>query len=385
MVSHYFDLQASWPTIHLSIFLVYLSFLRYLRWRHLRHLDEQPSLSPPDDDDIIHRAHAIHVDTIHRDQYFLSRKGVEFGLIKTFAIPSISKLLAGTGEFRRNTEGRSEDVDLLVMEFLEHPPKSNRERLAIRRMNAIHANYKGKISNEDYVYVLCVFACQAIMWIDRYSWREVHPLERQAVSMMAGTLHVSQICKGLQVIFHLLSYPQHVNSTQSYVYWRYIGNEMGIQNIPQSHEAMEEYLHTFEKSKMGYSKSNTDVLEPVLNFNLSRCPKVARPLFRQLLAAMSHDQMQGALGMAAPPRCAVFLLHFVLYVRGIFEEYLLPPRRKRLQRTPLDANKSDFERVRPSFHPATACPYRITGYRIGELGPPGLLKDDEFGNELFSE
>ena len=170
---------------------MYLSFLRYLRWRHLRHHDEQPSLSPPDDDDIIRRAHSIHVDTIHRDQYFLSRKGVELGLIKTFAIPSISKLLAGTGEFRRNTERRSEDADLLVMEFLEHPPKSNRERLAIRRTNAIHAKYKGKISNEDYVYVLCVFACQAIMWIDRYSWRKVHPLERQAVSMMADDKNAS--------------------------------------------------------------------------------------------------------------------------------------------------------------------------------------------------
>ena len=48
---------------------------------------------------------------------------------------------------------------------------------------------------------------------------------------------------------------------------------MGIRNIPQSYEAMKEYLHTFEKSKMRYAKSNTDVLVPVLNFILSRCKK----------------------------------------------------------------------------------------------------------------
>lgn len=187
MLSESHSLQTNWRPILSSIFLLYLSFLRYLRWRHLRHLDEQPPLSPADDDDIIRRAHAIHVDTIHRDQYFLSRKGVELGLIKTFAIPSISKLLAGTGEFRRNTERRSEDVDLLVMEFLEHNPlDSNRARLALGRMNVIHAKYKNKISNEDYVYVLCVFACQAIIWINKYGWRRVHPIERTAVSMVTG-------------------------------------------------------------------------------------------------------------------------------------------------------------------------------------------------------
>lgn len=159
---------------------------------------------------------------------------------------------------------------------------------------------------------------------------------------------------------------------------------MGIHNIPPSYEAMEKCLHRFEESKMRYDKSNTNVLVPVLNFNLSRCPKVARPLFRQLLAAMCHDKMQAALAMTAPPRHAVLLLHGVLYIRGFFEEYLLPPRRKRLQRTPLNGNKSDSERVRPAFHPATACPYRISGYRIGELGPNGLLKEDEFGDILSS-
>lgn len=175
--------EAAWQPLVGSIVVLYLSILRYLRWRHRRSLDDLPPLTPPDDQDTIRRSHALHVDTIHRDQYFLSRKGVELGLIKTFAIPSISKLLAATGEFRTNTERRSEDVDLLVSEFLESCPlDSSRARLAIRRMNAIHSKYKIRISNEDYVYVLCVFACQAIMWIDMWGWRAVHPNEKVAVS-----------------------------------------------------------------------------------------------------------------------------------------------------------------------------------------------------------
>ena len=159
-----------------AVLSVYVTILRYMRWRHTRNLDAQTL----DTNDLC-KAHAIHVNTIHRDQCFLSRRGIEHGLIKTFAIPSISKLLAATCEFRRNTERRSEDVDLLVSEFLENcPVDSTRARLAIRRMNAIHSKYK--IANEDYVYVLCVFACQAILFVETYGWRRVHRNEKIAVS-----------------------------------------------------------------------------------------------------------------------------------------------------------------------------------------------------------
>jgi len=385
--------QTSWLPILLSIVVSYASLLRYLRWRHGRHLDDQPPLEHPakhddDHDDTVRRAHAIHVDTIHRDQPYLSRKGVELGLLKTFAVPSISRLLAATGQFRRHTERRSEDVDLLVSEFLEHCPlDSARARLAVRRMNAIHARYKGKISNEDYVYVLCVFACQAIMWIDRYGWRRVHPIERTAVSpsradaFRVGFIFVADIYMHMHIpLINMDSL--HPTQFQSYVYWRYIGELMGIQNIPTSYDRMEEYLHSFENGKMVYAKCNVEVFQPTIAFNLSRCPRLLRPLFRMLLAAICHEKMREALDLAAPPRYAIVLLHAILFARGFVDEYVLPPRRRRLQRTPVDGNRSDARRVRPSYHPATACPYRSSGYRIGMLGPPGLLKDDDFGKYL---
>ena len=160
---------------------------------------------------------------------------------------------------------------------------------------------------------------------------------------------------------------------------------MGIDNIPSSYEAMEAYLHQFEHKRMIYAKSNVEVLRPTIDFNLSTCPKILRPLFRQLLAAMCHATMRKALDMPPPSRFAIGLLHIILYTRGFIEEYLLPPRRKRLHRTPLDGNAADSQRVRPAFRPATACPYRTVGYRIGELGPPGLLKDAEFGRALATK
>ena len=168
--------HSSFKALAVALLTIYLAILRCMRWRYLRNLDAQtPRISD------LRTAHAIHVDTIHRDQYFLARQGVEHGLVKTFAIPSISKLLSATGEFERNTERRSEDVDLLVSEFLEHcPVDSSRARLAIRRMNAMHAKYK--IANRDYVYVLCIFACQAILFIEKHGWRRIHKNEKIAVS-----------------------------------------------------------------------------------------------------------------------------------------------------------------------------------------------------------
>lgn len=170
------DRHFSFKAFAVTLLITYFSIIRYMRWRYFRNLDAQsPHISH------LRTAHAIHVDTIHRDQYFLARQGIEHGLVKTFAIPSISKLLAATREFRRNTERRSEDVDLLVSEFLEHcPVDSSRARLAIRRMNAIHAKYK--IANSDYVYVLCIFACQAILFIENHGWRRIHENEKIAVS-----------------------------------------------------------------------------------------------------------------------------------------------------------------------------------------------------------
>jgi len=154
---------------------------------------------------------------------------------------------------------------------------------------------------------------------------------------------------------------------------------MRIKEIPDSYEGMEAYLHQYEKRNMKYAKSNVEVLWPVLDFNLGPCPARLWPLFHSLLAATCHRRMREAFGLADPPTFAVILLHVILWSRGLVEEYVLPPRRRRRQRTPVDGSQSDSERVRPAFHPATACPYRTRGYRIGELGPPGLLEDDYYG------
>ncbi len=50
-------------------------------------------------------------------------------------------------------------------------------------MNYIHSVYQnaGKISNEDLLYTLSLFALEPIRWIKLYEWRELIDLERAAI------------------------------------------------------------------------------------------------------------------------------------------------------------------------------------------------------------
>src|SRR4051812_22037058 len=81
-------------------------------------------------------------DTVH---------SLELALFRTFAVPSVSSILASTGEFLERAQKRYDDTDLLLSEMLEHGYEGARGREALRRMNAIHARYP--ISNDDYLYV----------------------------------------------------------------------------------------------------------------------------------------------------------------------------------------------------------------------------------------
>ena len=100
------------------------------------------------------------------------------GFFKTFAIPSIARLLCATGEFRRDTVKRIEDTDLLTREFCENPLESARGEAALRRLNAIHGQYR--ISNSDYLYVLSVFVLEPSEWHEKFEWRAMHPNEIEA-------------------------------------------------------------------------------------------------------------------------------------------------------------------------------------------------------------
>lgn len=105
-------------------------------------------------------------------------------------MPTISKILAGTGEFGNNCPRRAEDTELIVSEMVDatgrvmnqleidpNTPKKDieeqyqRERDAVTHLNQMHAKYR--ILNDDYIYTAVLFVTEPVSWVNRFEWRKL--------------------------------------------------------------------------------------------------------------------------------------------------------------------------------------------------------------------
>lgn len=166
--------------------IAYPIVCRALRYRRLRQTRRSYPYTPSTfaamtDND----ARAIQTVIGELEFPFIFEKALQFALFRTYGIPSISKLLASTTQLSDPTTSckRYSDTSILISEFVAHSPTSERSRQAIARMNYIHSVYQkaGKISNEDLLYTLSLFACEPVRWINRYEWRQLESFEVCAI------------------------------------------------------------------------------------------------------------------------------------------------------------------------------------------------------------
>ena len=68
-------------------------------------------------------------------------QSLSFALYRTYAVPSIGRLLSETGEFTQRTQKRYDDTDLIVSELMERGYDSERGGRALRRMNQQHGRF----------------------------------------------------------------------------------------------------------------------------------------------------------------------------------------------------------------------------------------------------
>ena len=96
-------------------------------------------------------------------------QALSFALFRTYAVPSIGRLLDETGEFARDTQRRYDDTALLLDEPARHGLHSDSGRRAIRRINQMHGSYD--IAQDDLRYVLATFVVTPKRWLAAYGWR----------------------------------------------------------------------------------------------------------------------------------------------------------------------------------------------------------------------
>lgn len=243
-----------------------------------------------------------------------TRRSLEFALFRTFAVPSISALLASTGHFAAHGQKRYDDTALIIAEIAENGYDSERGRAALRRMNQLHHRYT--ISNDDYLYVLSTFIFEPDRFGRLLSWRTSTRTEKLA----------------------------------NYYFWCEVGRRMNIRDIPPTLEAFDAFNRAYERDHFRFAPTNHQVALASLNVFLNWYPAFLRPILRPTIYALMDEPLLQAIGFPNPPRW------FRAAVRALFRLRAACIRWTPRRRTPFLLTRT----------PMRTYPH---GYDIADLGP----------------
>ncbi|MET9175966.1 oxygenase MpaB family protein [Streptomyces misionensis] len=217
-------------------------------------------------------------------------RALELALYRTYAVPSIGRLLAQTAELTERTQKRYDDTALLLDTVVEHGFAAEQGRAAIRRINQMHRSYD--ISDDDMRYVLSTFVVVPRRWIDTYGWRR-------------------------------LSHHEIVATTE---YYRTLGRHMGIPDLPKTYEEFEALLDTYEEANFGWDEGARRVSDATLRLMSSWYPRPLAPLLRTGVLALLDEPLLRAFRYEKPGAATVALVRRAVRARGRVVR-LLPPRR----------------------------------------------------------
>lgn len=191
-----------------------------------------------------------------------------FALFRTYAVPSIGRLLAGTGEFPERTQKRYDDTGLLLDAVLEHGLDTREGKAAVRRINQMHGMYD--ISNDDMRYVLSTFVVVPIRWLARFGWRRLTEAELLA----------------------------------TVTYYRRLGQHMGIRDLPDTIDEFAELLDDYEVTNFAYDPGGRAVADATLDLMTTFPPNHLAPkgLVRRFSYALMDDLLLDAFRYPHPSR-----------------------------------------------------------------------------------
>ncbi|SNY75741.1 oxygenase MpaB family protein [Paractinoplanes atraurantiacus] len=274
-----------------------------------------------------HRIAALDPERDHLEIYQISAglefpwdytRALEFALFRTYCVPSISRLLAATGEFRDRPQRRYDDTALLMAEMAAHGYDSPRGKEALRVVNRAHGRYA--ITNDDMLYVLSTFIYDPIDWLDRYGWRPLHDNERLA----------------------------------AYFYYREVGRRMGIRDIPAAFGDFRSFKRSYEDEQFRYTDTNREIGDYTVNLFAAWFPPFLRPAARLGVRSLLDEPMLRAFGFDPAPAWVTAAATTGLRARAVALRFL-PPRRQSV------LGVSKHNRTYPGYP---------TGYQPSDLGAP---------------
>ncbi|MBC7594313.1 MAG: DUF2236 domain-containing protein [Kineosporiaceae bacterium] len=242
------------------------------------------------------------------------QQSLSLALFRTYAVPSIGRLLFDTGAFTGSVQKRHDDTLLILFSMAIDGLDSPDGHAAVRRMNQMHGSYD--IPNDDLRYVLSAFVVTPTRWIEKFGWRKGMPAEK-----LAGVR-----------------------------YYQRLGKLMGTTGIPETYEEFEFLLDTYEADNFAFNEKSLAVADSTLSLFESFYPRPARKAVNTLLRSLMDDRLLKAFHYKKPSAPVVFLAHSLMRLRARI--VALKPVRKSPQ------GVADFRAVRS--YP--------DGFSIDELG-----------------
>ena len=218
------------------------------------------------DPDLDHREISLHVSAY--DFPWDTLQALSFALFRTYAVPSIGRLLDETGEFTGRTQKRYDDTGLLLEEVQRHGLTSDRGRAAVRRINRMHAMYD--ISDDDMRYVLATFVVVPQRWIRDFGFREMTPNEVAA-------------------------------STR---YYLELGRLMNIRDLPVDFAGFERVLEEHERAHFAFDAGGRRVADATLDLMATFRPNSWAPrwLVRRFAFSLMDEPLLRAFRYPVPGR-----------------------------------------------------------------------------------
>jgi hypothetical protein len=262
--------------------------------------------------------------TLHEFPWDLNQ-ALSFALFRTYAVPSIGRLLDRTGEFTGSCQKRYDDTALLLEAPLEHGFDAPEGRAGIRRINQMHRMYD--ISDDDMRYVLATFVVVPVRWINDHGWR----------TLTSGELRAS------------------VN------YYRELGRHLAIPDVPETYDDFARLMDAYEDEHFAYDEGGRRVADSTMALMASFYPRPAARAVDVFSRALMDPPLLAAFRYRDPGRVARRLSRGALRLRARLLAHA--PSRRRPQHI------RDLRRIRSypggfrledlgTFTPAPGCPVR---------------------------
>jgi hypothetical protein len=350
-------LRHHYVLITCSLTVLYLIIVKILRFRNLWKLQKRYSQFVNDPNSMDYRtAHEI-VKVVMLDQFpFMYAFSTQWALIKSYGIASGTKLLVQTRRLtNEKTVGkRSEDTGVILGEILIQGLDSERGLMALSKMNWLHAQYGARISNGDLIHTLALFVLEPQRWIDMYEWRKMTELEKVAM----------------------------------YVYWKEIGNRMGVEGLPETLQDLKQWTIEYEKTAMVYADSNRKCYDATVGLFLRNLPSNLKGFAYQVSSCFLEPYVRRTMAVPDPPAWIETLVSSFFWARALLIRHTHLPKFRTIQPSIIGANNrinrklwlfepwyvkettwSRFRRRLGLSGPHPGPEFKQEGYLPDELGP----------------